>query len=77
MRLSFMGETKYDDNEVKDNCIVIKDYSEIETINGWKNSFEINIGDIIIANEDEKEEHLTVIKTDKQDNNIIIYVEER
>ena len=77
MRLSFMGETKYDDNEVKDNCIVVKDYSEIETTNDWKNSSEINIGDIIIANENEKETHFTVTETEKQDNNIIIYVEER
>lgn len=76
MRLAFIADTKYEDISVEQNKFVVKDYTDVETENGWKNAKEIVVGDIILATE-EKEKQLIVIKTEKEENNIVIYVEER
>lgn len=77
MRLAFIADTKYEDISVEQNKFIVKDYTDVETENGWKIAKEIVVGDIILATEEEKEKQLIVIKTEKEENNIVIYVEER
>lgn len=76
MRLAYIADTKYEDISVEQNKFIVKDYTDVETENGWKNAKEIVVGDIILATDDEIEKKYSVISKNIDDNNVEFVIEE-
>lgn len=70
VRLLFKATVDYDKCYCEDNVYEIKEGSEVETNNGWKNVKELKVGDIIIGDESQD----TIINIDQRDMTYLIYV---
>lgn len=51
IRNLFVGDVKYDEISEENNTFVVDEYSEIETVNGWKYCKDLNLSDQLIVSD--------------------------
>lgn len=70
LRCLFIADTKYNELETTDNTIVIPEYSEVKTVDGWRYPKDLTTDDLIES--DEATLKITNIAFDLPSNNFIV-----
>lgn len=74
VRLIFKASERFRDAEMVNGVISVFDYEEVSTTCGWKKSYLVNCGDVLILSDNDKELKYEVVSTKRNDSSIVFEV---